>query len=103
MGFGLLGVAGPTLSATPKSPKPFFFFFLAFSGGRTTPWPKMGWPGHPILEKEVAGATPDFHLFFFFFFLDFLFFFNNNNNAQNDVVLGWVLGVVLEPRAKLAF
>jgi hypothetical protein len=84
---------------------------LAAGVAPATPWPKMGWPGHPILEKEVAGATPDFHLFFFFFFgfSSFLIIIiiiinnNNNNNAQNDVVLGWVLGVVLEPRAKLAF
>jgi hypothetical protein len=33
------------------------------------PLAKMGWPGHPILAKEVAGATPDFLLSFFFFFL----------------------------------
>jgi hypothetical protein len=46
-----------------------------------TPWPKMGWSGHPILAMGVAGTTPDFHLFYFLFFFDFhLFFFKKKKN-----------------------
>jgi hypothetical protein len=87
--YAVLGVAslggGP---ATPKIPNPFFrffFFLVAFRGGRTTtkglgwlrpppygqygvaeatPWPKMGWSGHPIFGQGVAGATPRFPPFF---------------------------------------
>jgi hypothetical protein len=83
-------------SGHPQRPKPifppffFFFFFWAFWGGRTTPkglgwlrpppygrygvaeatpWPKMGWSGHPTFGKGVAPATPiPSSLFFFFFF-----------------------------------
>jgi hypothetical protein len=64
-----------------------------------------GWPnhpqglGHPILAKGVVGATPDFHLLFsiFIFFLEKKKK-KRRSNAQNDIVLGWVGVVVLEPK-----
>jgi hypothetical protein len=96
--------------ATPKIPNPFFsffsffffFFVLAFRGGRTTPkgawggfghphtagigwpatpWPKMGWSGHPIFWARGGSSHPDFSLFFFFFFL-ISFFFSLKKNPK---------------------
>jgi hypothetical protein len=85
--------------ATPKIPNPFFpffFFLVAFRGGRTTPkglgwlrpapygwygvakatpWPKMGWSGHPIFWAKGGSSHPDFPSFFFLFFFNFLLFF----------------------------
>jgi hypothetical protein len=95
-------------SGHPQRPKPIFpFFFFAFRGGRTTPkglgwlrpppygrygvakatpWPKMGWSGHP-----------DFLLLFFlFFFFSISLFFSKKKKilkfaklVQNGVVLEW--------------
>jgi hypothetical protein len=91
----------------PQNPKPIarsFLFFLAFRGGWTTPkshphtasmgwpatpWPKMGWSGHPIFW---ARSHPDFfppppQILFYNFFL-FLNPKKKSLNAQNYVVLG---------------
>jgi hypothetical protein len=72
-------------SGHPKGQNPFFrffffFFFFGLSGwpdhpqrptaGSATPWPKMGWSGHPISVQGVAPATPRFPLLLFFFFLE---------------------------------
>jgi hypothetical protein len=103
---------------------------LAFGGGRTTPkglgwlrpppygrygvaeatpWPKMGWSGHPIFWARGGSNHPDFFLFFFFFFFNFLLFFKKKKKknpkickttpfcpkrlrfgrTQNGVVLEW--------------
>jgi hypothetical protein len=56
-GFEILGVAGPP----PR----------AWGWLRPTPWPKMGWSGHPISGQGVAPATLRFPLLFFFFFPSF--------------------------------
>jgi hypothetical protein len=85
-------------SGHPQNPKPiffvFFFFFLAFRGGRTTPkglgwlrpppydrygvaeatpWPKMGWPATPYFGQGVAPATPISPFFFFLVFFPSFF------------------------------
>jgi hypothetical protein len=87
-------------SGHPQRPKPIFPFFFggggAFWGGRTTPkglgwlrpppygrygvgeatpWPKMGWSGHPIFWARGGSSHPDFYLFFFLIFNFLLFFF----------------------------
>jgi hypothetical protein len=89
------GVPKPPLgprgwSGHPQRPKPifpffFFFFFWPFgvagpppkawggfghphTAGSATPWPKMGWSGHPIFGQGVAPTTPRFPLLFFSFF-----------------------------------
>jgi hypothetical protein len=74
--------------ATPKIPNPFFsfiFFFWPFGvagpppkawggfghpytanmGWPATPWPKMGWSGHPIFWARGGSSHPDFSLFLF--------------------------------------
>jgi hypothetical protein len=86
--------------ATPKIPNPFFFFFFFFffwpfgvagpppkawggfghphtagMGWPATPWPKMGWSGHPIFWARGGSSHPDFSPFFFFFFFLISFFF----------------------------
>jgi hypothetical protein len=104
----------------PQRPKPifpfFFFFFWPYrvagpppkawggfghphTAGSVTPWPKMGWSGHPISGQGVAPATPrDSPFFFFFFFFFNSFFFSKKKKkilkftkphrfAQNGVVL----------------
>jgi hypothetical protein len=42
-----------------------------------TPWPKMGWSGHPTFGKGVAPATPipSSSFFFFLIIFNFLLFF----------------------------
>jgi hypothetical protein len=99
-GFGILGVASTTpirsvWGGHPQNPKtifPFFFFFLAFQGGQTTPkglgvasaapirpvwgwpatpWPKMGWSDHPIFWARGGSSHPDFFPLFSFFFFKF--------------------------------
>jgi hypothetical protein len=82
--------------ATPKIPNPlhdlFFFFFFgllgwlshpqrpgggfghphtAGMGWPATPWPKMGWSGHPIFWARGGCSHPDFFPLLFFFFLNF--------------------------------
>jgi hypothetical protein len=62
--------------ATPKSPKPiflgfFFFFFLAFWGGQTTPL-AMGVVRPPL--DRPWGQLPPIFFFFVFCFLIFSFF-----------------------------
>jgi hypothetical protein len=47
-----------------------------------TPWPKMGWSGHPIFGKGVAPATPIYLFFFFFFFFNFLLFFKKKKKTK---------------------
>jgi hypothetical protein len=37
-------------------------------GWPATPWPKMGWSGHPIFWARGGSSHPNFSLFFFFFF-----------------------------------
>jgi hypothetical protein len=88
-------------SGHPKIPKPifsfFFFFFFIFrpfgvvgpppkawggfghphTAGLATPWPKMGWSGHPISGQGVAPATPRFPLLLPFFSFYFFIFFNS--------------------------
>jgi hypothetical protein len=62
-----LGVA----SATPIRPVP------------ATPWPKMGWSGHPISGQGVASATLRFPFFFFFFsFFQFPSFFKKKEKTK---------------------
>jgi hypothetical protein len=90
-------------SGHPQNPKPiaqslffFFFFFFGLSGWPdhpqrpgggfshphtagmgwpATPWPKMGWSGHPIFWARGGSSHPDFFPppppppFFFFFFI----------------------------------
>jgi hypothetical protein len=89
--------------ATPKGQNPFFPFFFFFfwpfgvagpppkawggfghphTAGSATPWPKMGWSGHPISGQGVAPATPRFPLFFFFFFFFDSFFFSKKKNPK---------------------
>jgi hypothetical protein len=102
-----LGGGPATQRPKPIPPPPLFFFFWAFWGGRTTPkglgwlrpppygwygvakatpWPKMGWSGHPTFGKGVAPATPIllffFLLFFFFFFGNFLLFFKKKKKTK---------------------
>jgi hypothetical protein len=79
-------------SGHPQNPKPifslFFFFFWPFGvagpprkawggfghphtagmGWPATPWPKMGWSGHPIFWARGGSSHPNFSLFFFLFF-----------------------------------
>jgi hypothetical protein len=61
-----------------------------------TPWPKMGWPGHPIFGKGVAPATPISFILLLLFFFSISFFFSKKKIlkfaklrrfAQNGVVL----------------
>jgi hypothetical protein len=82
MGFGHLGVAGPP----PKAQNPFFLlFFGPFGGCGTTPF-NMGWFDHP--QTGYGGGR----------FSSFLKKKKKKINGQNDVVLGWVGIVVLEPK-----
>jgi hypothetical protein len=95
----------------PKGQNPFFrffFFFLAFRGGRTTPkglgwlrppsygrygvaeatlWPKMEWSDHPIFWARGGSSHPDFFLFFNFFFILFFisFFFSKKKKILKFV------------------
>jgi hypothetical protein len=89
--------------ATPKIPNPFFsffFFFLAFQGGRTTPkglgwlrpppYDRYGVAGHPLAKNGVVRPphflgkgwlqSPRFLPLFFFF--NFLLFFIKKKNPK---------------------
>jgi hypothetical protein len=104
---GPRGWSGHPQRPKPISPPPPPLFFWAFWGGRTTPkglgwvrpppygrygvaeatpWPKMGWSGHPTFGKGVAPATPIpsslFFFFFFFFFFNFLLFFKKKKKKK---------------------
>jgi hypothetical protein len=107
------GVVRPPPKAKTHFSFFFFFFFWAFWGGRTTPkglewlrpppysrygvaeatpWPKMGWSGHPTFGKGVAPASshPNFLFFFFFFFFQFPSFFQKKKKKpkmQNYAIL----------------
>jgi hypothetical protein len=88
---------------TIPNPKPIFFVFglsgwpdhpqrpgvasatpiRAGMGWPATPWPKMGWSGHPIFWARGGSSHPDFSLlFFFFFFFNFLLFFIKKKNPK---------------------
>jgi hypothetical protein len=70
-------------SGHPQRPKPilsFFFFFVAFRGGWTTP-KGLGWLRPPPYGRyRVAPATLPFPFFFFFFFKISLFFFKKKKS-----------------------
>jgi hypothetical protein len=95
----------------PQNHKPIFrfFFFFGLSGwpdhpqspgvasatpirpygvAEATPWPKMGWSGHPIFGQGVAPATLRFSpflsssFFFLFFFLISFSFFKKKKNLK---------------------
>jgi hypothetical protein len=84
---------GPT---TPKIPNQFFRFFFSwwpfgwpdhpqrpevassppygqYGVAEATPWPKIGWSGHPIFWARGGSSHPDFPLFFSFFLISLFF------------------------------
>jgi hypothetical protein len=90
--------------AIPKGQNPFFrfFFFWPFEvvgpppkawggfshphtagmGWLGTPWPKMGWSGHPIFWARGGSSHPDFFLSSFFFFFLISFFFSKKKKKK---------------------